>query len=47
MGRTVNETPTAAHGHVMTPRALLVTAGALLVLTALTVTSSRIDLGTS
>ncbi len=31
--------------HVMSPRALLGTAGALLLLTALTVTSSRVDLG--
>jgi cytochrome c oxidase subunit IV len=35
-----------AHGtHVMSPGVLLATAGSLLVLTALTVTSSRIDLG--
>ena len=32
-------------GHVMSPRALLRTFGALLALTALTVTSSRVDLG--
>jgi cytochrome c oxidase subunit 4 len=46
----VNETPKAAAGerpavHVMSKGALLGTAGALLALTALTVTSSRFDLG--
>ena len=48
MEPTVTPTPNVAArhgGHAMSPRALLGTAGALLALTALTVTSSRIDLG--
>ena len=47
MRPTVNSTAGASEPrpHVMSPRALLGTAGALLALTALTVTSSRIDLG--
>ena len=43
---TSGEASRAEHGaHVMTPKALLGTAGALLALTALTVSSSRLDLG--
>ena len=48
MEPTVTPTPNVAArhgGHAMSPRALLGTAGALLALTALTATSSRIDLG--
>lgn len=39
--------PASARAHVMSPRALLGTAGALAALTALTVATSRLDLGTS
>jgi cytochrome c oxidase subunit 4 len=50
MAPPVNENPSLRPGeplaaHVMSPRALLGTAGALLALTALTVASSRVDLG--